>query len=135
MRRVTGDGDSCAAGHGIGGEMAKKLENLGNEEEKEQGEKKAAQEGTPAGKPPSKKKMSPRARVKKAQMTVLDKLDDIITSNCSSASKGNYKCAEFVLDWSGATDIRTPLSIRKKKSMVAALLKRAEERKEAEDAE
>lgn len=59
-------------------------------------------------------------------MKVIEKVENIIEGNCASATQGNYKCAEFVLDWSGASDLRTPLAKEKKKSLIAGLLKLAQ---------
>ena len=55
-------------------------------------------------------KLPPRKRVHKAQLSVLNKVEKILNGNCNSATKGNYNCAKFVLDWSGVSDIRTPLA-------------------------
>jgi hypothetical protein len=117
----------------------KKPRNTGNgkgkEQEKENGGMAEAGLGGPKqGDVPPKKKLSPRARVKQAQMTVLDKLNEIVEGNCNSAVKGNYKCAEFMLDWSGVTDMRTPLAKAKKKSLIAELVRNAKARKKAEAA-
>jgi hypothetical protein len=119
----------------------KKQENKGGNVEGKKAEEPKQREATeaaedspanpdPAAGPPAKK-LSPRARVKQAQMKVLDQMENILTGNCGSAAKGNYKCAEFVLDWSGATEIRTPLSKPRKKSLVSALMRQAEGRHKA----
>lgn len=76
--------------------------------------------------------------MRNAQMNVLDQVDDILTGNCKSASKGNFNCAKFVLDWSGVSDIRTPLAKPlKQKSLADTLLqklkKTADKPKEAEE--
>lgn len=83
------------------------------------------QQGATPPPPGGTKKKSPRARVKEAQMSVIENVKTIIDGNCESAKGGNYKCAEFVLDWSGASDIRTPLSKATKRSLIATLLKQA----------
>jgi hypothetical protein len=70
-------------------------------------------------------KLPPRKRVRKAQLSVLNKVEKILNGNCNSATKGNYNCAKFVLDWSGVSDIRTPLAQPlKQKSLASTLLKR-----------
>ena len=94
----------------------------------------------PAAKKPegeAKKKLTARQRVKNAQMMVLDQLDKIVKGNCKSAASGNYNNARFVLDWSGISEIRTPLAApKKRKSALAALLKKLREApKEEESAE
>ena len=75
-------------------------------------------------KPPEKKKVSPRKRVHEAQVNVLEQVDKILKGNCTSAKKGNYNCAKFVLDWSGVSDIRTPLAKPVKKNALASALKK-----------
>lgn len=72
--------------------------------------------------------LTPRERVRRAQLRVLQKVENILDGNCESAKSGNYSCAKFVLDWSGVSDIRTPLAkpIRKK-SVLQALLKKFRE--------
>jgi hypothetical protein len=73
---------------------------------------------------PPKPKLAPRKRVHQAQLNVLEQVDKILTGNCKSATKGNYSCAKFVLDWSGVSDIRTPLAKPlKQKTMASTLLK------------
>ena len=73
---------------------------------------------------PPKPKMAPRKRVHQAQLNVLEQVDKILTGNCKSATKGNYSCAKFVLDWSGVSDIRTPLAKPlKQKTLASTLLK------------
>jgi hypothetical protein len=86
-------------------------------------------------------KLPPRKRVHKAQLNVLQKIDNILDGNCKSATKGNYNCAKFVLDWSGVSDIRTPLAKPlKQKSLAGTLLKQlkkvttARQRKDEEPA-
>ena len=86
----------------------------------------ASRTGSKKKKSGPKKKLSPRAKVKKAQLNVIEKVEKILSGNCASATNGNYKCAEFVLDWSGASDLRTPLAKEKKKSLIAGLLKLAQ---------
>jgi hypothetical protein len=101
----------------------------------EQPEPKVAVEKPVAGEPG--KKVSARERVKKAQLVVLDKLTEIVEGNCKSAAGGNYNNAKFVLDWSGISEIRTPLApAKKRKSVLSALLKKLREApKEEESAE
>ena len=113
--------------------MAKGKEQQGNvgEDEQELGRDGSGGKKNPKG--VKRKKLSPRAKVKKAQMSVLGKMNRILAGNCKSASAGNYKCAEFVLDWSGITEIRTPLAKPRKKALVAGLMK--EGRKKSEDAD
>ncbi|HEY3927191.1 MAG TPA: hypothetical protein VGL89_02345 [Candidatus Koribacter sp.] len=72
----------------------------------------------------AKKKWSPRKRVLEAQRSVLQQVDKILTGNCVSAKKGNYNCAKFVLDWSGVSEIRTPLAKTVKKNSLATALKK-----------
>jgi hypothetical protein len=74
--------------------------------------------------------------VKRAQIEVLDKVSEILTGNCKSAADGNYNCAKFVLDWSGVSDIRTPLAkAPHKKSVTSMLLKRLNEVAEQQEKE
>lgn len=71
-----------------------------------------------------KPKLAPRKRVHQAQLNVLEQVDKILTGNCKSATKGNHSCAKFVLDWSGVSDIRTPLAKPlKQKTLASTLLK------------
>ena len=71
------------------------------------------------------KNVPPRKQVLKAQQRVLKRVMSILNGNCNAAVEGNHQCAKFVLDWSGISDIRTPLAKPlKKKSPTAALLKR-----------
>jgi len=70
------------------------------------------------------KKWSPRKRVLEAQKSVLQQVDKILNGNCRSAKKGNYNCAKFVLDWSGVSEIRTPLVKTVKKNSLATALKK-----------
>jgi hypothetical protein len=66
-----------------------------------------------------------RARVRKAQLNVLEQVENILNGNCKSATNGNHGCAKFVLDWSGVSELRTPLAKQKRKSSLAdALLKK-----------
>lgn len=86
------------------------------------------------------KKLSPRKKVHKAQLGVLKKVDEILTANCDSAAKGNYNCAKFVLDWSGISDIRTPLAKPLKRrgelaSMLQQLKRRVDMQAELEEQE
>ena len=77
-------------------------------------------EGEP--KPPRK---GARAKVKKAQFAVLEKLDQIVEGNCQSAITGNPGCAKFMLDWSGVSDLRAPLApAPKQKTLEGTLLKK-----------
>ena len=78
--------------------------------------------------------LSPRERVRRAQLRVLNKIENILDGNCESAKSGNYSCAKFVLDWSGVSDIRSPLAKPvKKKSVLQALLKKFREQDLAEE--
>jgi hypothetical protein len=71
------------------------------------------------------KNVPPRKQVLRAQQRVLKRVMSILNGNCNAAVEGNHQCAKFVLDWSGISDIRTPLAKPlKKKSPTAALLKR-----------
>lgn len=81
-----------------------------------------------SGEKDAEKKLPPRKRVREAQLHVLDQVDNILKGNCGSATKGNYGCAKFVLDWSGVSDLRSPLAKPlKKKSVASALLKKLTE--------
>jgi hypothetical protein len=80
-----------------------------------------------------------RARVRKAQLNVLEQVEDILNGNCKSATKGNHGCAKFVLDWSGVSELRTPLAKQKRKgSLTDAFLKKlkqaAEQKPKPEEA-
>jgi hypothetical protein len=85
-------------------------------------------------------KLPPRKRVHQAQLNVLEQVEKILNGNCKSATKGNYNCAKFVLDWSAVSDIRTPLARPlKQKSLAGTLLKKlkktaAENKQKAEEA-
>lgn len=92
----------------------------------------------PSGTKKDPKKVSPRTRVRNAQLKVLDQVDNILKGNCGSAKKGNYNCAKFVLDWSGISDLRSPLAKPlQQKSVASALLKKlkqaAEKQQRAKD--
>jgi hypothetical protein len=98
-----------------------------------QAESKPAQEqkrnsngkGNKAADEAAERKLAPRTRVRKAQLSVLEKVESILEGNCESAKKGNHGCAKFVLEWSGVSDLRTPLAKPKRKSSLAdALLKK-----------
>jgi hypothetical protein len=85
--------------------------------------KRAAETNPPAETKP--RAVPARSRVRKAQLSVLEKVESILEGNCKSATKGNHGCAKFVLDWSGVSDLRTPLAKPKRKSSLTdALLKR-----------
>jgi hypothetical protein len=43
-------------------------------------------------------------------LKVLQNLDEIVGGNCTSAIGGNPNCAKFMLDWSGVSDLRSPLA-------------------------
>lgn len=82
------------------------------------------------------KKVPARKKVHEAQLKVLDQVDQILTGNCKSAIGGNYNCAKFVLDWSGVSDIRTPLARKPgRKSPLAEMLKRLKEARQEPKAE
>ncbi len=91
----------------------------GNKDQAETKHGDSSESGTPP-----QPQLAPRKRVHQAQLNVLEEVDKILTGNCKSATKGNYSCAKFVLDWSGVSDIRTPLAKPlKQKTLASTLLK------------
>ncbi len=135
MRRVGGTGGKQASQRSRA-RMVKGMAKEGNrarkpngqfiaKDSKQQEQEKQNSNGTEKAKGKKGKKLSARARVKAAQEKVLLKVDKILTGNCTSATKGNWNCAKFVLDWSGVSDIRTPLAAPlKRKSAMRMLLGR-----------
>lgn len=73
---------------------------------------------------------SARTKVRIAQFKVLEKLNDIVDSNLGSAAQGNHNCAKFMLDWSGVSDLRSPLArLSKQRSVARDLLKQLKKTK------
>ena len=71
------------------------------------------------------RKESVRTKVKNAQIKVLDSINEIVGSNCKAAVDGNPSCAKFMLDWSGISDLRSPLAKPiKRKSLADGILKK-----------
>ena len=121
-----------AKGHFI--KQDKSEEKIANEAAEQETQETKPTESKPPDEDADKNK-SPKAKVRAAQMVVIDKVKKIMEGNCASATQGNYKCAEFVLDWSGASDIRTPLSKETKRSLIATLLKQAKMQEKAKKEE
>jgi len=134
--------DGMAAGHGLGDGMAKRGLELVPKEglNKIEGRGgKSNSKGKKAEGETNGRKVPARTRVRNAQLNVLEQVESILDGNCKSATKGNHGCAKFVLDWSGVSDLRTPLAKQKRKSSLAdALLKKlkqaAEQKPETSEA-